>query len=144
MNSKVFFSESKPGVFQKNKNLCLKNNVFPPTEYATVNNFCWNIRDAINILFEKYITEKQNLSNKGKRLLNILIKNRNVKVCINDTDKNLGPLSTDKSDIIKECHKQLYDILMYNKIMWGQAKLFIEKIKIDLRKIVRKHIEKGS
>ena len=35
---------------------------------------CWNIRDAINILFENDITEKQNMSNKEKTLLNILIK----------------------------------------------------------------------
>ena len=46
--------------------------------------------------------------------------------------------------MIKECHRQLYDIVTYNKITWGQAKLLIEKIKIDLRKIVRKHMEKGS
>ena len=37
----------------------------------------------------------------------MLIKNRNVKVCIDDTDKNLGPMSADKSDVIKECHRQL-------------------------------------
>ena len=34
MNSKVFFSESesKPGVFEKNKKIRLKNNFVPPTE----------------------------------------------------------------------------------------------------------------
>ena len=70
-NAKVFFSESesKPGVFEKNKRFRLKNNFVPPTEYAVVNNFCWNVRDAINVLFEKDIKEKQNLSNKEKRSL---------------------------------------------------------------------------
>ena len=44
-----------------------------------VNNFCWNVRDAINVLFETDIKEKQNLSQKEKRSLNLLIKNRHVK-----------------------------------------------------------------
>ena len=86
--------------------------------------------------------EKQNLSNKEKRSLNILIKNKNVKVCINDTDKKLGPISADKSDIIKECQRQPNDIITYNKISWEEAKNFIEKIKIDLRKIVNKNTRK--
>ena len=77
----------------------------------TANNFCWNVRDSINILFEKDITEKQNLSNIEKRPLNIFIKNRNI--CVNDTNKNLGPISADKSDVINECHRQLYDIFTY-------------------------------
>ena len=82
MNNKAFFfeSESKPGVFEKNKKFCLKNNFVPPTEYTAVNNFCWNVRDAINILFETDLKEKQNLSKKEKRSLNVLIKNRNVKI----------------------------------------------------------------
>ena len=73
-----------------------------------------------------------------------MIKNRNVKVCINDTDKNLGPINADKTDAIKECHRQLYDIFMCNKISWEEAKPFIEKIKINLKNIVRKHLLKGS
>ena len=77
MNSKVYFteSESKPGVFEKNKRFRLKNYFVPPTEHTAVNNFCWNVRDAINILFETDIKEKQNLSNKEKKSLNLLIKN---------------------------------------------------------------------
>ena len=70
----------------------------------------------MNVPFETDITEKQNLSNQEKRALKMLIKNRNVKICIDDTDKNLGPISADKSDVIKECHRQLYDIITYNKI----------------------------
>ena len=144
MNSKVYFSESEPGVFEKNKKNCLKNNFIPPTEYTAVNNFCWNVRDGINILFETDIKEKQNLSNQEKKSLNVLIKHRNVKICINDTDKNLGPISTDKSDVIKECQRQLYDIIAYNKISWEQAKQLIAKIKLDLKRIVNKHMIKGS
>ena len=109
-----------------------------------VNNCCWNVRDAITILFEMDIKEKQNVSNQVKKSLNVLIKNRNVKICVNDTDKNLGPISTDKSDVIKECQRQLYDIITYNKISWEQAKQLIVKIKTDLRGIVNKHLIKGS
>ena len=78
MNSKVFFSESetKPGVFERNKKFRLKSNFVPPTEYTAVNNFCWNVRDAINVLFEKDIMEKQNLSNKEKSSLKTLMKNK--------------------------------------------------------------------
>ena len=39
MNAKVFFSESetKPGVFERNKKFRLKSNFVPPTEYTAVN-----------------------------------------------------------------------------------------------------------
>ena len=67
-----------------------------------------------------------------------------MQVCVNETDKNLGPISADESDVIKKCHRQLYDIITYNKISWEEAKNLIEKIKTDLRKIVKKHSEKGS
>ena len=83
------------------------------------------------------------MSNHEKTSLIVLIKNQNIKICINDTDKNLGPISTDKSDVIKECQRQLYDIITYNKISWEQAKKLIEKIKMDLRRIVNKHMIKG-
>ena len=56
----------------------------------------------------------------------------------------MGPISADKSDVIKECQRQFYDIITYNKISWEEAKNLIEKIKTDLRKIVKKHTEKGS
>ena len=74
-----------------------------------VNNFCWNVRDKINCLIENGLKEKQNLSNQEKQALNILIRNRNVTICVNDTVKNLGPISADKNDVIKECQHQLYD-----------------------------------
>ena len=40
MNSKVFFLEPKPGVFEINKSFRLQNNFVPPTEYMAVINFC--------------------------------------------------------------------------------------------------------
>ena len=55
----------------------------------------------------------------------------NKEICINDTDTNLGSISADKSDLINECQRQLYDIITYNKIVLEEAKNLIEKIKID-------------
>ena len=55
---------------------------------------------------------KQNRSNKEKRALNQLIKKRNDKICVNDTDKNLEAISADKDDVISECRRQLYDVFM--------------------------------
>ena len=89
----------------------MKQKSVPLTEYSAINTFCWNIRDGINILFEKDLTEKQNMSNKAKKALNHLIKNRHVEICINDTEKNLRAISADKEDVISECRRQLYDVI---------------------------------
>ena len=47
-------------------------------------------------------------------------------------------------DVISECHRQLYDVITYNKISWDEAKNLVDKIKFNLKNIVRKHMEKGS
>ena len=57
-------------------------------EYTAVNTFCWNIRDEISILFINGLVEKQNLSKIEKKALKSLIKNQNVRVCVNDTEKS--------------------------------------------------------
>ena len=64
------------------------------------------------------------MSNKEKKAL---IKNRNVKVCVNDTDKNLGAITTDKCDVITECQRQLFDVITYNKISLDEAKSLLIK-----------------
>ena len=81
---------------------------------------------------------------KRKKALNALIKNRNEVICVNDTDKNLGAISADKEGVILEYRRQLYDIITYNKMPWEEVKNLIDKIKFDLKNIVRKHMEKGS
>ena len=147
LNKKVFQfleSNSKLGDLEKKNLFYVKHKSVPLTEYAAINTFCWNIRDGINVLFEKDIMGKQNMSNKEKKALNLLIKNRNVKVCVNDTDKNLGAITTDKCDVITECQRQLFDVITYNKISLDEAKKLVDKIKFDLKNIVRKHMEKGS
>ena len=49
-----------------------------------------------------------------KKALNRLIKNQNMEICVNDTDKNLGAISADKGDVVLECRRQLYDVITYN------------------------------
>ena len=48
-----------------------------------------------------------NISNKEKTALRNLIKTKNEKIIINDTDKNMGAADADKSDAIFECNRQL-------------------------------------
>ena len=95
-------------------------------------------------MFEYDLTEKQNLSNPEKKALKTLIINRNEVICVNDTDKNLDAISVDKEDVVLECHRQLYDVVTYNKMSWEEAKSLTDRIKFDLKNIIRKHMEKGS
>ena len=67
------------------------------------------------------------MSNKEKKAFNVLIKNRNEVICVNDTDKNLGAISADKEDVILECRRQLYDIITYKKMSWEDVKSLIDK-----------------
>ena len=54
LNRKVYnFYESKPGVFGKSNPFHVKNKYVPRIEYTAINTFCWNVRDEINILFQK-------------------------------------------------------------------------------------------
>ena len=77
----------------------------------------------MNMLFQKDFTGNQNMSNMEKKALNRLIKNRNVEICVNDTDKNLGAISADKNDVVLECRRQLYEVFTYNKISWEETKI---------------------
>ena len=53
---------------------------------------------------------------KEKKTLHKLITKKNCIHVINDMDKNLGPANADKSDVIKECKRQLYDVDTYLKL----------------------------
>ena len=68
------------------------------------------MKASVNII-TKQKTEKdqvfQNISNQESKELNNLIKNKNISVCINDTDKNMGAEDADKTDVISECERQL-------------------------------------
>ena len=104
-------------------------------EYKAVDTFCWNVRDTINSLFLKDLLEKQNMSNKEKKTLDFLIKCRNMEICVND--KNLGAISANILGVITECLRLLYDVITYNNMSWEEAKNLIDKIKFDMKNIIR-------
>ena len=52
-----------------------------------------------------------------------------MKICVNDTDKNLGAISADKEDVILECRRQLYDVITDNKYCGKKQKILLSKWK---------------
>ena len=80
-----------------------------------------------------------------KEALYNLVKNRNIKIlCVNHMAENLRPISADKTDIIRECQRQLYEIITYRIISLEGAKSLVSKVKFELKIIVCKHLEKVS
>ena len=58
---------------------------------------------------------------------------------INDTDKNIGPANADKSDVIKGCNRQLYDVDTYSKLSIAEMESFLCKCMEALRRTVGYH-----
>jgi len=54
------------------------------------------------------------MSKTEKSALRNLIRAKNTKVIITDTDKNMGAADADKEDVISECVRQLSDKHIYN------------------------------
>ena len=102
----MFFAEITPGALCLNKQFRLKKHYVAKDTLNFVDGFCWQLRDGINDIVENQI--KVDFS---------------VHV-INDTDKNLGPANADKSDVIKECKTQLFDVVTYLKLSEEEGKLF--------------------
>ena len=48
MHNKVYFTETKPGIFEKNSKFRLKTNWVANTQYKEVKALGWRIRDRIN------------------------------------------------------------------------------------------------
>ena len=63
---------------------------------------------------------------------------KNKVICIDDTDKNLGATMVDKSDIIKECCRQLYDHSKYLKLSEDAKNDLIGNVKFQLKALVEK------
>ena len=80
-------------------------------QYKEIDAFGWKLRERINSVIESMKKEKrsQNLSNKENYALRNLIKTKNDKIVMNDTDKNMGAADANKSDVIFECARQLND-----------------------------------
>ena len=92
MHNKVYFTETKPGVFEKNSKFKLKSYWEADTINEEVEAFGWRVRDRISEMIESKIhdTIGQNISNKEKTALRQLIRAKNNKIVINDTDKKHG------------------------------------------------------
>ena len=73
-----------------------------------------------------------------------LITEKNKIHVINDTDKNLGPANADKSDLIKECKRQLFDVLTYLKLSEAEMKTFLTKSIEKFRMVVEHHFYLGN
>ena len=131
MTNKMFFEEKAPGVFVRNKNFHIKNNNWMDGQYNEIDNFCFNIRDGITNLFENFPVEtKCNLSNQEFFELQNIRDLKNKTEVINDSDKNLGAVMADKTDVITECKRQLYDIKTYIKLSLEEMQILITKILI--------------
>ena len=81
MHNKVYFTETKPGIFEKNSKFRLKTNWVANTQYKEVKALGWRIRDRINNAIESMTKTKtaQNMSDKEKTALRNLIRAKNTK-----------------------------------------------------------------
>ena len=91
MHNKVYFSESKSGVYKRNTRFKLKTNFQAEIQYREIDSFGWKIRDHISEVIKENIKTSigQNLSNKEKTALRNLIKSKNNTIIFNDNWKTL-------------------------------------------------------
>ena len=82
MNNKVYFTETKPGVFERNARFKLKTNFVANIQYKEINLFGWRVREKINEVIERMVKHKfgQNISNKEKSALRNLIHAKNKSI----------------------------------------------------------------
>ena len=142
----MFFSETTPGTFCLDKQFHLKKHFVAPHTFNEVDEFCWQLRDGINDIIENNVKfdNTSNLSVKEKRALHKLITEKNKVHVVNDTDKNLGPANADKTDVIKECKKQLFDVTTYLKLSKKEMENFLLKSINNLRSVVEHHFYLGN
>jgi hypothetical protein len=146
LQNSLFFVETTPGTYCLNKQFHLKNYFVAKESSKEIDEFCWQLRDGINDIVENLAKSdiNSNLSVKEKRALHKLITEKNKIHVINDTDKNLGPANADKSDVIKECKRQLFDVLTYLKLSKEEVEIFLAKIIGKLRATVNYHFYLGN
>ena len=53
MHNKIYFTETKPGVFEKKSKFKLKTNFVANTKYKEVEAFGWRVREKISEVIEK-------------------------------------------------------------------------------------------
>ena len=100
-----FRRRTTPGVFERNKKLHIKSNRWL-TNSTTIDNFCFKLRDGITNLFENFLLEiEQNLFNTEFFELQKVRDLKNKTQVINVSDKNLGAVMADKTDVVSECKR---------------------------------------
>ena len=146
MQNTMFFSETSLGTYRLNNKFHLKSHFVLPETFNEINEFCWLLRDGASDLVEKFVKSdfSTNLCKKEKRALHTLVTQKNRVHVINDTDKNLGPANADKSDVIKECKRQLYDVDTYLTSSKEEMELFLLKNIELLRRIMDRHFYLGN
>ena len=72
MQNKVYFTETKPGVYKRDSQFKLKTDFVAFKQYKEIDAFGWKILERINSLIEGMVKENssQNLSNKQKNCAN--------------------------------------------------------------------------
>ena len=119
----------------RNKNFHIKSNRWVDEQYNEIDNFCFKLRDGITNPFENFPLEtKQNLSNKEFFELQNIRNLKNKTKVINDSDKNLGAVMADKTDVITECKRQLYAVKTYIKLSLEEMEFLIAKINQNFQK----------
>ena len=101
-------------------------------KYKHVNNFCDDIQDRLDNVFQKPMGMKrsQNLSKKEKAALRIL------QYIFNGTDKKFGPACLTKKVTFRKNKRQLCEKRVYNKLTQEEAEQLIRIIKKRLTPIV--------
>ena len=69
MQNKVYFTETKPGFFEKKSKFKVKSNWEADTVSKEVEAFRWRVRDKINEMIEPKIHEKQDKTSLIKKKL---------------------------------------------------------------------------
>ena len=143
IQNSMFFSDISPGTYRLDNKFHFKSHFVSPETFNEVNEFCWLLRDGISELVEKCTKHdsSSNLGKKEKRALHKMVTEKNRVHVINDTDKNLGPANVDKSDVINECKRQLYDVMTYSKLSFEE---FVRECIAALRKTVNYHFYLGN
>ena len=76
------------------------------------------------------------MSVKEKRALHKLITEKNKIHITNDKDKNLGPTNADKCEVIKECKRQLYDVVTYIKLSAEEVNFFWKSVVLTFEELL--------
>ena len=128
----MFFVETTPGTFCLNKQFHLKSHYVAKDTFNEVDEFCWQLRDGINDIVENQI--KFDCSEyKSKTALHRLIAEKSLSSMART--KNVEQLTQYKSDVIKQCKRQLVDVA---------TKTFLFFCIVGLRRIVESHFCFGS